>query len=204
MAITNGYCSLSEVKAAARITDSVDDALLELSVEAASRQIDRACDRIFYNAGTAVRVYLPTDPYATEIDDLISLITLKTSSAGDQNYDVTWSATDYELQPLNGRVGGSYSPFTDIKAIGEYLFPVWTTDTTNSNEATVQVNGVWGWSSVPIDIKQATILLALRQYKRYDSPLGVAGFGDIGAIRVGRVDPDVDALIHPFKKIRAA
>ena len=204
MAITNGYCTLSEIKAAARITDSVDDALLELSVEAASRQIDRACDRIFYNAGTATRVFLPTDPYATEIDDAISISAVKTSTSADGNFDVTWSSGDYELQPLNGRVGGSYWPYTDIKAIGDYLFPVWTTNTTNSNEATVQVTGVWGWTAVPVDIKQATILLAMRQFKRYDSPLGVAGFGDIGAIRVGRIDPDVDALIHPFKKISAA
>lgn len=204
MAITNGYCSLQEIKAAARITDSVDDSLLELSVEAASRQIDRACDRIFYNAGTATRVFLPTDPYATEIDDAISISAVKTSSSADGNFDVTWSSSDYELQPLNGRVGGSYWPYTDIKAIGDYLFPVWTTNTTNSNEATVQVTGVWGWTAVPVDIKQATILLAMRQFKRYDSPLGVAGFGDIGAIRVGRIDPDVDALIHPFKKISAA
>lgn len=204
MAITNGYCSLQEIKAAARITDSVDDALLELSVEAASRQIDRACDRIFYNAGTATRVFLPTDPYATEIDDAISISAVKTSTSADGNFDATWSSSDYELQPLNGRVGGSYWPYTDIKAIGDYLFPVWTTNTTNSNEATVQVTGVWGWTAVPVDIKQATILLAMRQFKRYDSPLGVAGFGDIGAIRVGRIDPDVDALIQPFKKISAA
>lgn len=204
MAITNGYCTLNEIKAAARITDSVDDTLLELSVESASRQIDRACDRIFYNAGSATRVFLPTDPYATEIDDLVSLTTLKTSSAADQNFDVTWTATDYELHPLNGKVGGAYWPYTDIKAIGDYLFPVWTTNTTNSNEATVQVTGVWGWTAVPVDIKQATILLAMRQFKRYDSPLGVAGFGDIGAIRVGKIDPDVDALIQPFKKISAA
>ena len=204
MAITNGYCALNEIKAASRITDSVDDALLELSVEAASRQIDRYCDRIFYNAGTATRVFLPTDPYATEIDDLISLTSIKTSTAADGNFDVTWASTDYELQPLNGRVGGAYWPYTDIKAIGDYLFPVWTTNTTNSNEATVQVTGVWGWTSVPIDIKQATILLAMRQFKRYDSPLGVAGFGDLGAIRVGRIDPDVDALIQPFRKISAA
>jgi hypothetical protein len=44
----------------------------------------------------------------------------------------------------------------------------------------------------------------MRQFKRYDSPLGVAGFGDIGAIRVGRTDPDVEALVQPFKRYRAA
>jgi len=204
MAITNGYCTLSDIKAALRITDSVDDALLELSVEAASRQIDGATDRIFYNAGSATRVFLPTDPYSCEIDDLATLTTLKTSSAADGNFDVTWEATDYELHPLNGKVGGAYSPFTDIKAIGDYLFPIWTTSTTNSNEATVQVTGTWGWTSVPVAIKQATILLAMRQFKRYDSPLGVAGFGDLGAIRVGKLDPDVDALVMPYKKVSAA
>ena len=40
MAITNGYCSLNQIKAALRITDSVDDALLEMAVESASRMID--------------------------------------------------------------------------------------------------------------------------------------------------------------------
>ena len=136
MAITNGYCTLSDIKAALRITDSVDDALLELSVEAASRQIDGATDRIFYNAGSATRVFLPTDPYSCEIDDLATLTTLKTSSAADGNFDVTWETTDYELHPLNGKVGGAYSPFTDIKAIGDYLFPIWTTSTTSVRPAT--------------------------------------------------------------------
>jgi hypothetical protein len=47
-------------------------------------------------------------------------------------------------------------------------------------------------------------MLAMRLYKRMDSPLGVAGIGDIGVIRVSRIDPDIDAMISPFKKIRMA
>jgi len=35
MAITNGYCTLADVKAALRIIDSVDDSLIEQSIEAA-------------------------------------------------------------------------------------------------------------------------------------------------------------------------
>jgi hypothetical protein len=57
---------------------------------------------------------------------------------------------------------------------------------------------------VPTAIRQATLILAMRQFKRYDSPLGVSGFGDIGVIRVGRTDPDVEALVMPYKKIRMA
>jgi hypothetical protein len=77
---------------------------------------------------------------------------------------------------------------------------VWSVTGTYGNKASVEVQGVFGWSSVPTAVKQATILLAMRQFKRYDSPLGVAGFGDIGAIRVGRTDPDVQALLAPFMK----
>ena len=50
MAITNGYCTLNELKASLRIpvSDTVYDALLELAVESASRDIDQATERIFY------------------------------------------------------------------------------------------------------------------------------------------------------------
>ena len=52
MAVANGYASLAEVKAAARITDTVDDALLEIAIESASRAIDGHTHRNFYVAGT--------------------------------------------------------------------------------------------------------------------------------------------------------
>jgi hypothetical protein len=71
-------------------------------------------------------------------------------------------------------------------------------------EATVQVVGTFGWASVPRAIKMATILLSTRLYKRMDSPLGVAGVGELGVIRVSRIDPDIDALIAPFRKMRMA
>ena len=205
MAITNGYATLANLKAALRIpsSDTVDDALLETSIESASRQIDGACERVFYST-SGTRVYRPTDSFTCEIDDLVTLTTLRTSSRADGTFDITWTATDRQLEPLNGLSGGSYRPFDTIRAIGEYLFPLWDPKSVNNYEATVQVTGTFGWSSVPVDIKQATILLAMRQFKRYDSPLGVAGFGDLGVIRVGRIDPDIESLIMPYKKIRMA
>jgi hypothetical protein len=44
----------------------------------------------------------------------------------------------------------------------------------------------------------------MRQFKLYDAPLGVAGFGDIGAINITRIDPDVMALLAPFRRLRMA
>lgn len=203
MAITDGYTTLTELKSILRITDSVDDTLLETCIESASRQIDSHCERVF-TSGTATRIYAPNSSYICEIDDLVSLTSLKSSSDADGTFDITWTSTDYQLEPLNGISGGMSSPYTHIRAVGDYLFP--TVNFPNAEgEATVQVTGVFGYATaVPTDVKQAANLLAARQYKRYDSPLGVAGFSDLGVVRVSRIDPDIEALLGPYRKIRMA
>jgi len=207
MAITNGYCSLADVKAAARITDTIDDTLLELSIESASREIDSYTERVFYSTGgtPVARVYIPQDIYLVETDDIISVTTVKSDSAGDGTFDITWAATDFQLEPLNGRAGGIDTPATRIRAIGDYLWPVYEPRNVNSNQASVQVTGVFGFATVPTAVRQACILSALRQYKRYESPTGVLGFSDIGAVRVGtKLDPDVERMIQPYRKVRMA
>lgn len=197
MAITNGYATLAQVKAAMRINDNVDDTLLETAIESASRQIDGHCQRRFYTT-TTTRIYTPNDSYVCEIDDLVTLTSLKTSSDADGSFDITWDTNDYQLEPLNKIAGGMDVSYTQIRAVGDYLFPL------SGGEATVQVVGTFGWETVPSDIEQACIILSQRQYKRYDSPLGVAGVGDIGIIRVSRIDPDVASILAPYRRIRMA
>lgn len=199
MAITNGYATLAQVKAALRITDNVDDTLLEMAIESGSRAIDGYANRNFYAGGTAVRYFVPSDSYVTEIDDLISVTTLETKSDDDNTYDTTWAADDYQLEPLNAKVDGLPTAYTHVRAVGDYLFAQW------GGEATVKITGVWGWASVPIAITQACVIQSSRIYKRLDSPLGVAGIGDIGVMRVSsRLDPDVAQLVDPYRRIRFA
>lgn len=196
MALTNAYASLADVKAALRITDSVDDSLLEMAIESASRLIDGYAYRYFYNAGTATRDFVAEDSYLTIIDDLISISELKTTDEIGSDY-VTWSASDYQLRPVNGKMDGLSVPYTSILSTDDLLF------NKLGEQALVRVTGVWGWAAVPIAIKQATVIQASRIYKRLDSPLGVAGFGDLGAIRVGRaLDPDVEQLVMPYRIMR--
>jgi hypothetical protein len=46
------------------------------------------------------------------------------------------------------------------------------------------------------------VIQAARIFKRNDSPLGIAGFGDMGVLRVGRaLDPDVQQLVEPYRRI---
>ena len=196
--ITNGYCTLAEVKAALRITDSIDDTLLETAVESASRLVDGFAGRNFYSAGSAVRYFTPEDRIVCEIDDLISLTSLEVSEDLDAVFDQTWTASDYQLEPLNGKVDGLTGwPSTRIRAVGDYVFG------TNIGEASVKVTGTWGWSAVPVAVKQATVIQASRIFKRLDSPLGVLSSPDLGYIRVGtRLDPDVQQLVEPYRLAR--
>ena len=198
MAVTNAYCTLADVKAALRITDTIDDALLENSINSASRMIDQYCNRYFYStSANEVRYYQANDGFICWIDDAQSISEIKTASTDPLIFDTTWEAGDYQVLPANRWANGAYYPITGITATDSYLFPVW------ADMALVKITGQFGWSSVPEPIKFACIIQASRLFKRLESPLGVAGVSDIGIMRVGaNIDGDVAQLINPFRLLR--
>ena len=204
MAITNGYATLAQVKAALRITDTIDDALIELAIESASRDIDAYCARVFYSVGSGTRFFSATDDYFCPIDDAQSISEVATSSTANGVYATVWANPtsgnndgDYQTEPVNASAptDGIVTPITGLRALWNYLFPI------AGGAALVKVTGVWGWSAVPTAIKQACVIQAARIFKRNDSPLGVAGFGDMGAMRVSRVDPDVARMLEPYRRV---
>ena len=205
MTINNGYATRNQVKAALRIgtADVLDDDLIDNCVGAASRLIDGYCNRRFWQTGTAeARVYQAEDSFYCSIDDIAgTALTLKTSTQADGTFDLQWSRSDYQLEPLNGNLDGLTWSYDKIRAVGDYLFP--TVNANYGEQALVQVTAIFGWPSVPEPVTQATIIQASRIFKRYDSPLGVAGFGDLGAIRVSRfLDPDMAQLVEPYRRMR--
>lgn len=188
------YASTAQIKAALRITDTVDDTLLDVAGSAASDLIDRHCERTFGTVSTS-RYFAPSDGLLCQVDDLAgTAISVYTSTSANGTYDVTWATTDYQLEPVT--TSGITAPFTRIRAVGNYLFP------DAYGETTVKVTGVFGWPEVPPSIIQAAVIQASRLFKRLDSPLGVAGVSDIGVMRVSRgLDPDVAQLVAPFKRV---
>jgi len=205
MAITNGYATRNQIKAALRIgtADSIDDDLIDNVAGAASRLIDGYCNRKFWQTGTAEsRLFTAEDSFYCSIDDVAgTAITVQTSNNGDGIFDVTFAVTDYQLEPLNGYLDGLTWAFDKVRAVGDFLFP--TLNSNYGSQALVKITARFGWPAVPEEVTQATIIQASRIFKRYDSPLGVAGFGDMGAIRVSRaLDPDVAQLVEPYRRMR--
>jgi hypothetical protein len=200
VAITNGYCTLAEVKAALRITDSVDDTLLEQSVEAASRRIDGYCGRFFYKtAATAVPVFA-VDSYSLPVSDISSTtgLVVKLDSAADGTYSQTLTLnTDYFVEPTDYAILGR--PIRRITMSGGYAFPIFVLPAYPG----VQVTAQWGWNAVPDDVREACVLLSIRQFARYNAALGVLAFAEM-AITVRAVDPDVRDLLQPYKILGVA
>lgn len=196
MAITNGYATLAEVKAALRLTDNVDDTLLERAIESASRRIDGYCGRWFYKtSATAVNIY-PINEYLVAFPDDVSntSITIKIDTNADGTYATTLTqGVDYILEPTDAALRGY--PYTHARMVGGQTFPLEVTP----SFPTVQVTAQWGWNAVPSDVSQACVLLSMRQFARLNAALGVVGFADM-AITVRAVDPDVRDLLNQYVK----
>jgi hypothetical protein len=194
MAITNGYCTLAELKAALRITDNTDNTLLENAIEGASRRIDGYCGRYFYQQNATVKLFARNELQVFLRDDLVSITTLNTDDAGDQSFSSTWTAgTDYALEPYDGALLGI--PYYRITAVGGKTFPIFTVPPMPG----VRVTGVWGYPSTPDDVREACVLLSARGFARYNAALGVVGFGDM-ALQVRAVDPDVRDYLNRYVK----
>lgn len=195
------YCTLAQLKAALRITDEVDDTQLELAIDSASRFVDQHCERSFPVAsGTATRDYVPSGRYAPlDIDDATSIVEVRIDDDLDGTFADVLASIDYQPEPVNGLVGGQAWPYTTLRPFEDGYWPL----DYHGHRATVRVKATYGWPAVPDAVRQATVLQASRLFSRYDSPLGVAGWGDMGVMRVSyRVDPDVAMLLAPYRRVR--
>lgn len=155
--------------------DSRRAALIEI-LEGSSRWIDKETGHRFY-ASTETRYYTAdwsssqalSDtgvPYwagqrrgagvdSLEIDELLSVSTLKSDADGDGVYETLWTvSTDYWLGPRNALANGK--PYTRIHrnaVAGRYFFPLF--------ENGMQVAGSFGTiAATPADIRELCLMVA--------------------------------------------
>jgi len=163
MAITNGYATLAEYKdfSSARgqspRVDESDDGVIEDLIEATSRYIEQQTCRYFYkDTAATVRYYTPIDSRCCRVDDFVSVSALATDINGTRAYSDVWSATDYDIEPFNNSVLGK--PYNRISTTpnGIYTFPILS--------KSVKLTAIFGWPSVPVDIRDATLSIVQSKY----------------------------------------
>lgn len=192
------YATLTELKSQLGILDVNEDTLLNKALGTASRAVEKWCgNRVFsLDVSATARVYVPKANYELFIDDVGTLTGLQVETGSGGVYSVL-AATNYEATPTNALVRGE--PITSLFDLN-YTGVFWA----GGVSPRVRVTAQWGWPAIPDEISQATLLVAARLYRRKGSPEGVAGFGDLGVVRVARVDPDVEALLSDFKRTAIA
>ena len=204
MTITNGYCTLAELKHANRLnitsSDTDADDMLESIVEAVSRSIDDKCNRQFYlDTSSRSRYYTAKDGdylFIDEIGSTDSDVTIAIDTNGDGVTDNTFSDSDFNLMPYDANDDNLPYQKIEISAVGRYSFPAGV-------RKGVKVTAKFGWPAIPEPIKEACRIQSERIYKRGATPIGSESMSAIGrqTLSIPALDPDVEALICRYKKV---
>lgn len=192
--MANEYATLDALKLQLGIvaSDTTRDALLNQKLSSASRGIDAHCGgrRFYADTSATPRTYRTRDRVVRDpdgdliyVDDISAVTGLVVEVRSGYGSGATWAAvTDYLTEPDNALAKGV--AITSLRRDQR----CWNTDQ-------LRVTAKWGWPAIPDVVVEATLLQAGRLVKRKDSPEGVSGSADWGAIRVARIDPDVQEML---------
>lgn len=205
MTITNGYCTLDELKHQNRLniesSDSFSDEMLEGVIEGVSRKFDDVCNRRFdADSSESARYYTAENSNYIFVDDIAcpsSDVTIEVDTNADGTIEDTWATSDFVLAPYNAEALGVPYQKIEISANGRYAFPI-------KVRKGVKVTAKWGWpTAVPKPIKQACLLQSERLFKRFATPIGSESMTAFGkqTLTIPSLDPDVESLIGPYKKV---
>lgn len=192
MAIDHGYLPLATLKYALREQHDERDEVYERAIEAASRQIDEFCNRQFWSDTVATaRVFRPTEPNVVWTGDFATDVGVTVEvDAGDAGFWAPLNATQWQAEPFVRRRG---RPFDRITSTGVDEFRWW------GFRPSVKVTARWGWLAAPKEVEQACLMLSIDHYKSKDLTGGVAGFSELGPIRIAAFNPQARALLQPFR-----
>jgi hypothetical protein len=196
------YCTPEMLKSRTGISDNYDDAEIIGACRSVARWIDRKfCQRHFYRR-EATLTFAASRSGCIDLPDLVSVTALKTDADGDGVFETTWPSSDYLLLPENAPSEAEPEPYDSIRPLVG-TFPVACTGRTNR----VQIEGVWGWPSVPEPVIEAAKILSGDYLKLGGMAFGVAGYGEYGAVRARMSNPALemlDSYVHPSAKILVA
>lgn len=189
------YADIMTLKAAGRIDDTADDALLQLALDAATAWIDHYCGRPFVGADATAKQFLARHPGRLALPDLRAITAVDIDFAGDGSFNSPLVASDYFLLPLAPPLDPIYTGLVLTPQCTKTFIPGYR----------VRVTGDWGYvvgspPTVPTVVEQACLLEAARLFKRKESPTGVLQTPDMATFaRIGQLDPDVAALLAPYR-----
>jgi hypothetical protein len=191
------YCSVAELKNELQITGADHDFQLQSLVMQAQTYIDQYCKRTFMVGSSGVERYFDGSDSPFWVDDCVAVQKINLDEEMDGTYSSTMAATDYHLMPYNS------NPKTYIVLSSNSGFGGFADGTTKG----VKVTGTWGYdTSVPEDIRRASIIQCCRWFKRADTAYAsMMGPNELGVIQTFTgLDPDVKAILFNYVRTQYA
>lgn len=185
------YLTLADGKAALRISDSVDDAILAVWITSVSRSIDDRCNRQFGQlAAPAARTYRKAPVWRRDLQLWVQEIDDVQDATGLLVGGVAYASSGAVLLPDNAPTDGV--PWT---MLGWSTWP--------GCDPMVHT-ARWGWTAFPAGVTVAARLQLSRLEFRRDAPAGVAGSPDQGSeIRLlAKLDPDAVTALRGLSRPR--
>lgn len=200
------YATVIELRSEMNKTDTSDDGVLVRLLDAATDNINRACNRpdgfVALTTATA-RTYPGNNKGWLRIDECTTVSQVRMKASATSSYD-TLAATDYLTATGDERFPDyNGSPITALRMDPNGDYSIFYRDGTYP---TIEVTAKWGYATtVPATIKTATIMQATRWYKRLQSAMtdGVAS-AEMGMLMYTQsLDPDIKRLLIDgrFKRI---
>lgn len=216
MTSTAIYATLAEVKAQPDITGTSNDIVLTALLDVASRLVDAYCNRIddgFVAGGVSTeRLFVGIGKTYCYIDEALSVDEVEIRYGVNEEWEPlalgTWAPftgdglrPDFNHAPYHGiaLTGASSQVIPDGRVGNNYSDISYGLTSANFPPVpTLRVTAKWGYAAtVPSVVKQATIIIATRMFKRGQSAwTDATANADLGQmVYTKEVDPDVKALL---------
>lgn len=180
------YLSLADGKAFLRVSDALDDAEIAGWITAASRAIDKRCNRQFGQlAAPAARVYRRPAVWDPVTGLWIRRIEDTQDVTGMTINGVAYASSGAVLLPDNAPADSEPWTAVGFSTQPDLSYP--------GSPAAMTMVARWGWTAIPGQVVAAVKLQINRLNSRRDSPFGVAGSPSDGSEMrlLSKLDADV-------------
>lgn len=190
MAVVNGYLTVEYLRDILRDQHTAYDWEYEAAINAASRQIDDYCGRVFWSSTSATaKLFRPNQVDLCWTPDIYTTtgLIVETDLNQDGTFATLWTAADYQMEPFERKNG---QPYERISAIGSKYFPVAGVNVDSlgnprtSRRALVRITAKWGWAAIPDNVVSACIIQSVDNFKAKDLTHVAATYGN--EVRVAR------------------
>ena len=196
----HSYVTIPQVRDYSGFTETIEtpDDVIQLNIDTATTLIDEYCGRSFDAKMELSRTFpaefdiISSIRPSMEIGDVLP--------SGDLDITVEVSNRPYEATSWEERASGWW--LGPLNKPEEWPYTTLEVDRDRSWRGRfVRITTDWGWREVPSPIQRASLMLATRWLHRKDTPLGQEGSGEFGVVYVRKVDPDVQNMVRPFKRV---